>query len=61
MPRREPAIHKPELVVACSDCGSVPGAWCYGKAEQRMKGVHPERAELYQEWLTDSAQESRHG
>ncbi|WP_330449697.1 hypothetical protein [Streptomyces anulatus] len=51
MPHREPTTHKPELVVACSDCGSVPGAWCYGKAGQRMKGVHPERAELYQEWV----------
>ncbi|MFJ9890861.1 hypothetical protein ACIQRW_34125 [Streptomyces sp. NPDC091287] len=49
MPRREPTIRKPELVVACSDCGSVPGAWCYGKAGQRMKGVHKVRAELYQD------------
>ncbi|MGW6455005.1 zinc finger domain-containing protein [Streptomyces sp. NPDC055078] len=47
MARREPTIHKPELAVACPACGSVPGAWCYGKRGQRMKGVHPERAELY--------------
>ncbi|MEU8623262.1 hypothetical protein [Streptomyces sp. NPDC048669] len=47
MPHREPTIHKKELVVGCTRCGSVPGAWCYGKNGQRMKGVHEERAELY--------------
>lgn len=48
MPRREPTIHKPELMVACPECGSVRGAACYGKSG-RMKGVHKERAELYRE------------
>ncbi|MEV0917873.1 hypothetical protein AB0I93_26895 [Streptomyces sp. NPDC049967] len=52
MPRRESTVYKPELMVACSRCGSVAGAWCYGKAGQRMKGVHEERAELYREQPT---------
>ncbi|WP_179891735.1 hypothetical protein [Streptomyces sp. sk226] len=47
MPRREPTVHRPELMVACPECGSARGAACYGKANQRMKGVHKERAELY--------------
>lgn len=48
--RREPTIHRKEYVVPCTGCGSARGAACYGKANQRMKGVHKERAELYQEW-----------
>ncbi|MFF2226264.1 hypothetical protein ACFVV7_23450 [Streptomyces globisporus] len=47
MPRREPTVTRPELMVACPECRSVQGAACYGKAGQRMKGVHKERAELY--------------
>lgn len=49
MPRREPTVRRPELMVACSRCGSVRGAACYGKRGQRMTGVHRERAELYRE------------
>ncbi|MDX5526159.1 hypothetical protein PV677_36430 [Streptomyces sp. DE06-01C] len=58
MPRREPTIHRKEYVVPCTGCGSVRGAACYGKAGQRMKGVHTDRAELYQEWLADNAKGS---
>ncbi|MFI5769611.1 hypothetical protein ACIA74_13830 [Streptomyces sp. NPDC051658] len=52
MTYREPTIHHPALMVACSECGSVRGAACYGKAGQRMTGVHKERAEFYQEQKT---------
>ncbi|WP_455907248.1 zinc finger domain-containing protein [Streptomyces microflavus] len=55
MARREPTIHRKEYVVECTGCGSVIGAACYGKGGQRMKGVHKERAELYQEWKADTA------
>ncbi|MEW2127082.1 hypothetical protein AB0891_25520 [Streptomyces sp. NPDC007259] len=49
MPRREPTVRRPELMVACPRCGSARGAACYGKTGRPMKGVHPERAELYRE------------
>ncbi|MGW2594807.1 hypothetical protein ACWCXC_31705 [Streptomyces sp. NPDC001515] len=49
MTHREPTVHRPEYMVACSRCGSVRGAACYGKAGQRMTGVHRECAELYRE------------
>ncbi|MGW1814229.1 zinc finger domain-containing protein [Streptomyces sp. NPDC002125] len=52
MPRREPTIHRPELMVTCPECGSAPGAACYGTTGRRMKGVHPERAELYRDSKT---------
>lgn len=52
MTHREPTIHHPALMVACPECGSVPGAACYGKTGRRMKGVHKDRNELHQEQKT---------
>ncbi|WP_181012432.1 MULTISPECIES: hypothetical protein [unclassified Streptomyces] len=49
MTRREPTVHKKELMVACPECGSVRGAACYTDRGHRMKGVHQGRAELYRE------------
>ncbi|MBV7671399.1 hypothetical protein STHAL_18275 [Streptomyces halstedii] len=49
MTRREPTVHKKELMVACPECGSVRGAACYTDRGHRMKGVHQVRAELYRE------------
>lgn len=49
MPRREPTAHRPELMVACPECGSARGAACYTDRGHRMTGVHQDRAELYRE------------
>lgn len=49
MPHREPTVHRRELMVGCSHCGSVPGAACYGKNGRPMTGVHEERAELHRQ------------
>ncbi|WP_326768823.1 hypothetical protein OG978_33645 [Streptomyces sp. NBC_01591] len=54
MPRREPTIHNPALVVTCPRCGSVPGALCYDTRGSRLPEgrVHRDRAAAHRDRKT---------